>query len=940
MSHYKKMKDTSVLSGGSAAFVEDLYEDYLADSGSVPENWQSYFADLQAKSGDSVTESPRLAIQDKFEILSKLPKAGACGEASAKQSLVNLLIAAYRNSGHKDADIDPLRFRDRDTVIDLDYQYHGLTDADLDEYFDVGTLFTDTQQMKLRDIIAFLQDVYTETVGVEVNHLNDIKEKRWIQERLERFAHKPKATAEQQKQILKELVKAEGLEKYLHTRYVGQKRFSLEGGESLIPMMDTLIQRLGGNGCKEVVIGMAHRGRLNVLINIMGKLPEQLFDEFEGRAVKEHTAGDVKYHMGFSSDVETPGGDVHLSLAFNPSHLEIVNPVVQGSVRARMERRKKTFGAESAMGAANEVIPILIHGDAAFANQGVIQETLQLSQARGYRVGGTVHVIINNQIGFTTSNLQDARSSLYCSDPAKIVEAPVIHVNGDDPEAVMMAAEIAADYIFKYQKDIVLDLVCYRRLGHNEADEPAATQPMMYKNIRSRQTTLAYYADKLIAAGVINAEELETLKNSYKATLDAGESVSRPVPTHDNSEAIEAWAKLLNQDWAQAVDTTYDKGELTALAKQLFSYPDSFTPHRIVQKLYATRHKMADAEQPCDWGFAEMLAYATLLKQGYQVRLSGEDSGRGTFAHRHAVIHNSKTGESYLPLAYIDEKLPACRVIDSILSEEAVLGYEYGFAQAESNALVIWEAQFGDFANGAQVLFDQFIASGEAKWERFCGLTVMLPHGYEGQGPEHSSARLERYLQLCAQNNMRVCMPTTPAQIFHLLRLQMLQTFRKPLIIMTPKSLLRHKLAVNSMDDLANGAFQTVIPEIDELAAEKVKRVIFCSGKVYYDLLEQRRENNQDNVAIVRMEQLYPFPKAEYAANIQTYPNAQDIVWVQEEPKNQGAWRNILHHLQENNPTALPIRYVGRPESASTAAGYARVHNEEQAALVEQALTI
>lgn len=942
MSDYKLMKKTSVLSGGNATFVEALYESYLDDSTSVPENWQAYFSDMQrADTGDTGTvDKPRLAIQDKFEILSKLPKGGdsSGGEASAKQALVNILIGAYRNSGHKAADIDPLRFRDRDTVVDLDYQYHGLTDADLDESFDVGTLFADKQQMKLRDIIDFLKDVYTNTIGVEVNHLNDIEEKRWIQERLERFAHRPKANKEQKLEILQELVKAEGLEKYLHTRYVGQKRFSLEGGESLIPMMDRLIQRLGNNGCKEVVIGMAHRGRLNVLINILGKLPEQLFDEFEGRAVKEHTAGDVKYHMGFSSDVGTPGGDLHLSLAFNPSHLEIVNPVVQGSVRARMERRKKTFGANSAMGAANEVIPIQIHGDAAFANQGVIQETLQLSQVRGYRVGGTVHVIINNQIGFTTSNLQDARSSLYCSDPAKIVEAPVIHVNGDDPEAVAMASELAADYIFKYQKDIVLDLVCYRRLGHNEADEPAATQPMMYKNIRARKTTLARYVDKLIAEGVVDMATVEELKATYKDTLDAGKSVSRPIPTHDNSEAIEAWAKYLNQDWDAVVDTRYNKTELTALAKRLFSYPDSFSAHRIVQKLYANRQKMAEDEVMCDWGFAENLAYATLLKQGYQVRLSGEDSGRGTFAHRHAVIHDSQTGESYLSLTHIDEKLPPCRVIDSILSEEAVLGFEYGFAQAESNALVIWEAQFGDFANGAQVLFDQFIASGEAKWERFCGLTVMLPHGYEGQGPEHSSARLERYLQLCAQNNMRVCMPTTPAQIFHLLRLQMLQSFRKPLIIMTPKSLLRHKSAVNSMDDLANGAFQTIIPEIDTIDNQGVERIIFCSGKVYYDLLEKRRENQQNNVVIIRIEQLYPFPVKAYGEAINAYPNAKEIVWVQEEPQNQGAWRNILHNLQAHNPAGLPIRYVGRAESASTAAGYAKVHNQEQAALVDLAL--
>ena len=941
MSKYEQIKKNSAISGGNASFVENLYESYLNDPTSVPTNWQLYFADLQSQDGDIVNEKPRLAVQDKFKILSKLPKTGGGhSEASAKQSLVNTLIGAYRNSGHNAADIDPLHFRDRDVVVDLDYKYHGLSDDDLNEYFDVGTLFIDKQQMKLKDIIAFLKDVYTNTIGVEVNHLNDIKEKRWVQQRLEKFAHKPRATPKQQLEILENLVKAEGLERYLHTRYVGQKRFSLEGGESLIPIMDTLIQRLGTNGTKEVIIGMAHRGRLNVLINVLGKLPKMLFDEFEGRTVKEHTSGDVKYHLGFSSDVETPGGDCHLSLEFNPSHLEIVNPVVQGSVRARMERRKKTVGTGSVMGIANEVVPILIHGDAAFSSQGIVQEALQLSQVRGYRVGGTVHIIINNQIGFTTSNLQDARSSLNCSDPAKIVEAPIIHINGDDPEAVVVASEIVADYVFKYQKDIVLDLICYRRLGHNEADEPAATQPMMYKNIRSRKTTLALYADKLINQGVVDENHIKQLKTNYKNTLDSGNSVSRPIPSHDDSEAIEAWAVFANQDWNAPVDTTYDKDKLIALAKKLFSYPDSFNAHRIVDKLYATRQKMADSKVPCDWGFAENLAYATLLKQGYQVRLSGEDSGRGTFSHRHAIIHDTQTGESYLPLNHIDKKIPALRIIDSILSEEAVLGFEYGYALAESNVLVIWEAQFGDFANGAQVLFDQFIASGESKWERYCGLTVMLPHGYEGQGPEHSSGRLERQLQLCADNNMRVCMPTTPAQIFHLLRLQMLQKFRKPLIIMTPKSLLRHKLAINTMDDLASGQFQKMIPEIDDLQQDDVERIIFCSGKVYYDLLEKRREKEQTNVSIIRMEQLYPFPKAEFSKYIETYKNAKDIYWVQEEPQNQGAWRNLLHQFIDNNPTTLMINYVGRKASPSTAAGYPRVHNKEQEELVNKALNI
>jgi len=947
MSNYEQMKKSSALSGTSAFFVETMYEQYLSSPESVPPYWQNYFFTFLSNERTAASdEKPRLAVASKFAILSKLSKAqpdagvASNAEALSKQAKVSSLIGAYRNSGHKAADIDPLQFHDRDTVVDLDYRYHGLSDVDLNEVFNVDTLCSDKRRMTLREIIAYLQDVYTTTVGVEVNHLNHIEEKRWVQERLERFAHKPKATREEQFGILEDLVKAEGMERYLHVRYPAQKRFSLEGGDSLIPMMDRLIQKLGSNGTKEVVIGMAHRGRLNVLINILGKLPEQLFDEFEGRCVKADHPGDVKYHLGFSSDVETPGGNCHLSLAFNPSHLEIVNPVVQGSVRARMERRKKTKGSGSAMEVANQVAPVLIHGDAAFANQGVIQETFQLSQARGYRVGGTVHIIINNQIGFTTSNLQDARSSFYCSDPAKVLETPVLHVNGDDPEAVVMVAEIAADYVFEFNKDIVIDLVCYRRLGHNEADEPAATQPMMYKKIRSHQTTLSIYSDKLISQSVIDAGAVEQLKNRYKDTLAAGKSVSRPIPIRDNSAPVEAWAKFATQDWNKQVDTTYDKGKLTALAKKLFSYPDDFVVHRIVQKLYASRYAMADEKISCDWGFAEMMAYATLLTAGYQVRLSGQDSGRGTFAHRHAIIHDTITGQSHTPLYHIGEDLPPCRIIDSILSEEAVLGYEYGFSLAEPNALVIWEAQFGDFANGAQVLFDQFIASGEAKWERYCGLTVMLPHGYEGQGPEHSSARLERHLQLCAENNICVCVPTTPAQIYHLLRRQMLQSFRKPLIIMTPKSLLRHKLAVSSMDDLAGGSFQTVLPEIDAINADKVQRIIFCSGKVYFDLLEKRREKKQTNVAIIRIERLYPFPSASYIDHLKAYPNATEVRWVQEEPQNQGAWRHIVHHLLNGESDHLSIAYIGRRSSASTAAGYASVHDQQQARLIEEALDV
>lgn len=937
MSIYDEMKKSSALSGGNSAFIEELYETYLEDPEQVPDNWKQYFADIK---GSEANEKPRLAIQEKFGILATLPKVNAVKEITEKQAAVNTLIAAYRNSGHQAAATDPLNFRKKDQVIDLDPAYHGLEESEMQEVFDTSVLFTREDNMKLVDIISFLQDVYTSSIGIEVNHIHNIVEKRWIQERLERLAHRDELDKAQKLEILDNLVKAEGLERYLHTRYVGQKRFSLEGGDSLIPMMDTLIQRLGEKGTKEVVIGMAHRGRLNVLTNIMGKAPSLLFDEFEGRSIKENSAGDVKYHLGFSSDVNTPGGNLHLMLAFNPSHLEIVNPVIQGSVRARLERRKKSRGSGSVADVLNEVVPIQIHGDAAFAGQGVIQETLQLSQVRGYRVGGSIHVIINNQIGFTTSNLLDARSSQYVSDPAKIVQAPIIHVNGDDPEAVVVATRIAADYLMEFGKDVVLDLVCYRRLGHNEADEPAVTQPMMYKNIRAHKTTLALYAEKLINEGVITDKEVQALKNQYKDKLDAGETVARPVPSPPDNPVAKEWMALTNQDWDALVDTTFDEARMIALAEKIFIPPDTFTPHPIVKKLLATRMEMALGKVDIDWGFAENLAFATLLDEGYQVRLSGEDCGRGTFAHRHAKIHDYKTGKSFTPLTKLDPDQPICRIIDSILSEEAVLGFEYGFSSAEPNGLVLWEAQFGDFANGAQVLFDQFISSCETKWDRYSGLVILLPHGQEGQGPEHSSARLERYLQLCAENNMRVCMPTTPAQMFHMLRRQMIQKFRKPLIVMTPKSLLRHRLAVSTVDELCKGKFHEIIGEIDNIQPKNVRRIVFCSGKVYYDLLEARRDREIDNIAIIRMEELYPFPKKQYQAEIKRYSNAEEIIWCQEEPENQGAWRQIYHNLVEQNPTGIKIEYVGRKEMASTAAGFASIFSREQQEIVNKVLNI
>jgi 2-oxoglutarate dehydrogenase E1 component len=763
--------------------------------------------------------------------------------------------------------------------------------------------------------------------------ISDRAQRQWIQERIEPVRATAQLSVEQRKRLLQKLTEAEHLERYLHTRYVGQKRFSLEGGESLIPSIDELIQRAGGNGVQEIVIGMAHRGRLNVLVNVLGKMPQDLFLEFEGKGAQELPSGDVKYHNGFSSDITTPGGPVHLSLAFNPSHLEIVNPVVEGSVRARQRRRDDKTG--------DQVLPILVHGDAAFAAQGVVMETLNLSGTRGYGTGGTVHLIVNNQIGFTTSDPRDSRSTIYCTDVAKMVEAPIFHVNGDDPEAVLFVTQLAHDFRRTFHKDVVIDIVCYRKLGHNEQDEPFVTQPLMYKKITQHPGTRKFYADKLIAQGVITPDEPEQMIKKYRETLDAGKQTVSPVLSNFKSKFAIDWAPFLNSKWTDAADTHVPLSELQRLAERLTAVPDGFKLHPTVARVIESRKQMAEGKLPVDWGMAETLAYGSLLSNGYDVRLSGQDSGRGTFAHRHAVLHDQERERwdegTYVPLQNISKDQGDFVVIDSVLSEEAVLGFEYGFSTAEPNALVIWEAQFGDFANGAQVVMDQFISSGETKWGRVCGLVQLLPHGYEGQGPEHSSARLERYLQLCAEHNMQVCVPTNAAQIFHLLRRQMLRPFRKPLVVMSPKSLLRKKEAASSIQDLANGSFQTVLPEVDALEAKDVKRVVACCGKVYYDLLGSRRERRLDNIAIIRVEQLYPFPHKQFAAEMKRYPNATEVVWCQEEPQNQGAWYQTAHYFRENMREDQKLYYAGRPASASPAGGYMARHIERQKALVEQA---
>ncbi len=921
----------SYLSGGSMAYVDGLYEDYLADHASVPDDWQAAFNALPSVNGGIAETSHRDIVKHFLQNADK--KLTQLTMVDDKQAQVADLINAYRVHGHHAAKLDPLEMVERTHAPSLDLAWHHLSDDDLNHVFYAGPYFSHLQ-MPLSAIYQALRETYSSSIGIEYMHIANVAEIDWLQQKLESGRGKAVLNDSQKLQILDELISADGFERYLATRYVGQKRFSLEGGDALVPMMKEIIRCGGESAVKEIVIGMAHRGRLNVLVNVLGKEAAELFQEFEGQYTLERT-GDVKYHKGFSSNLRTEtGAVVHVALAFNPSHLEIIGPVVEGSVRSRLRRHNDLVHK-------NAVVPVLIHGDAAFAGQGVVMETFNFSQARGYCTGGTVHIVINNQIGFTTSNPLDSRSTLYCTDVAKMVQAPVIHVNGDDPEAVIFAAQIAFEFRMKFKRDVVLDLVCYRRQGHNEADEPSVTQPQMYKKIKSMPPLRKIYADKLIKAGITTQAHVDALIEAYRDKLDKDEAIIVTVQGDYDGKIATDWAPYIAAKWMDKVDTTVSEATLQALSGQLLTLPEGFELHPVVRRLLAEREKMTTGEIPMNWGYAETLAYATLLHEGHEVRLSGQDSSRGTFGHRHAVLHDQNSNAIYVPLeTTASNPMRPFAVIDSVLSEEAVLAFEYGYAASEPNALVLWEAQFGDFANGAQVVIDQFISSGEQKWGRLCGLVMLLPHGYEGQGPEHSSARLERYMQLCAQQNMQVCTPTTPAQMFHLLRRQVVRNFRKPLIVMTPKSLLRHKLAVSTMEDLTQGGFHTVIPEIDPLEAFQVTSVVLCCGKVYYDLLEKRRAENLQDVAIIRIEQLYPFPKKALKSVVEQYPQAHRVVWCQEEPQNQGVWFAASHNIEDCLGSVQELSYAGRGFAAAPAGGSLYLHVEQQAGLVKQALGI
>nr|WP_315428433.1 2-oxoglutarate dehydrogenase E1 component [uncultured Albidiferax sp.] len=938
---YQAYQGNTYLFGGNAPYVEELYENYLNNPGSVPDNWRDYFDALQnvpAVDGSNAKDVPHLPVINAFAERAKqggtkvVMATGADSEMGRKRTAVQQLIAAYRNVGVRWADLDPLKRTEREKIPELDPSFYGFTDADQETVYNTSNTFFGKDTMSLRDLMNALRETYCGTIGAEYMYTSDQNKKRWWQQKLESIRSKPNFSKEKKLHILDRVTAAEGLERFLHTKFVGQKRFSLEGGESFIASMDELIQAGGAKGVQEIVIGMAHRGRLNVLVNSLGKVPADLFAEFDHTAPEDLPSGDVKYHQGFSSDVSTPGGPVHLTLAFNPSHLEIVNPVVEGSVRSRMDRRGDPLG--------KQVLPVLVHGDAAFAGQGVVMETLALAETRGYFTGGTVHIVINNQIGFTTSDPRDSRSTLYCSDVVKMIEAPVLHVNGDDPEAVVLATQIALDYRMEFQRDVVVDIICFRKLGHNEQDTPALTQPLMYKKIAKHPGTRKLYADKLTAQGM--GETLgDDMVKAMRAALDAGKNTFNPVLTNFKGKYAVDWSPYLNRKWTDAGDTAIPLVEWKRLAEKITTIPASVTPHQLVKKVYDDRAAMGRGDIPVDWGMGEHMAFASLVASGYPVRLSGEDCGRGTFTHRHAVIHDQNREKfdegTYTPLQNVAENQAPFTVIDSILSEEAVLAFEYGYASNDPNTFVIWEAQFGDFANGAQVVIDQFIASGEVKWGRVNGITLMLPHGYEGQGPEHSSARLERFMQLSADTNMQVVQPTTASQIFHLLRRQMVRNLRKPLVIMTPKSLLRAKDAASPLSEFTKGGFQTVIPESKELKADKVKRVIACSGKVYYDLAKKREEKGADDVAILRVEQLYPFPHKAFATELKKYPNATEVVWCQDEPQNQGAWFFVQHYLHENMIEGQKLGYSGRAASASPAAGYSHLHQDQQKSLVDGA---
>ena len=923
--------ESSHISGGHSAYLENMYELYLENPDQLSSEWVVFFDNLEPKgiNGNRVSHKQ---IVDEFKNLSR--SANLSGNIpDARQSKVIRLIQSYRNRGHQKANLDPLGIMDRAEIEDLDLEFHGLSKEDLSDEFYTDTLLIGKEKATLKEIIESLKVIYCGNIGIEYNHIMDSYERKWFQKKFESKLGKYSFSTDDKLHIYERLNSAEGLAKYLAAKYPGMKRFGIDGAESLIPLVDAVIQNCGELGANQICFGMAHRGRLNLLVNVLGKLPSELFSAFdEDYEITGANTGDVKYHLGFSSNLETKGGEVHVSLNNNPSHLEIVDPVVLGSVRARQDRLNDNE--------RQKVVPVLLHGDASFSGQGVVMESLQMSQTRGFNVGGTIHIIVNNQIGFTTSNKKDSRSTDYSTDVAKIIQAPVIHVNGDDPEMVVKAAIIACKYRKEFNKDIVIDLFCYRRRGHNEADDPSATQPLMYSKIKQHPSVLTQYEDALIREGLISSDQTAAVRSDYRKSLESGLSVAKNLAKKPNEELWFNWDEYIDNKWWDETDTSITKKSITKLGKQISNTPEHFNLGPQAAKIFKDRDQMTESKIDINWGYGEMLAYASLLEQGYPIRLTGQDVRRGTFSHRHACVFDKETGKGLIPLSKIaEEHNTKFDIYDSLLSEEAVLAFEYGYSATWPTGLVIWEAQFGDFANGAQVVIDQFIVSAQHKWERLSGLVMLLPHGYEGQGPEHSSARIERFLQLCASENIQVCVPSSPAQIFHLLRRQAIRKLRTPLVVISPKSLLRNPDASSKITELTSGSFQCVID--DDCQKDNIKKIILCSGKVFYDIKKQQNLSDKDDIAIIRIEQLYPFPYDDLEAILNTYPNVVEIVWCQEEPANQGAWFSHRHRIQrvldrlKNN---LEITLVSRPAAAAPAVGMMKLHLKQQEELIELAL--
>jgi 2-oxoglutarate dehydrogenase E1 component len=948
------LQETQFLYGPNSGFIEELYARFLTDPGSVDPSWQAFFSGLGR---DEAPRGPSWGLRNGYHALVEDGLAGTGGladkaakhaqatgvadiHAAAMDSIrAYMLIRTYRIRGHLKAQLDPLGLDVMDHP-ELDPAAYGFTEADMDRPIYIGNIMPGLETATIREMLTLLTRAYCSTMGVEYMHIYHTEQRRWIQERMEGRDKEIHFTPEGKRAILRKLTEAEAFERFCHVKFTGTKRFGLDGGEALIPSLEAIVKTGGQLGIRELVLGMPHRGRLNVLANFMSKPFRAIFSEFQGGAAHPEDiegSGDVKYHLGTSSDREFDGNKVHLSLTANPSHLEAVNPVCLGKARAKQQQMQDNE--------RSQVMTVLLHGDAAFAGQGLVAECFALSELRGYSTGGTLHFIVNNQIGFTTSP-KYSRSSPYPSDSAKMVQAPIFHVNGDDPEAVVHVTKLATQFRQMFKKDVVVDMFCYRRHGHNEADEPSFTQPLMYRQIAKQRPVREIYAEKLISEGIITPDEVEAMRAEVNAVLDTEFDAAKSYKPNKADWLEGRWSGFeVASGGKRAGDTAVPLEKLREIGRKLVEVPKDFNLHRTLRRLLDQKGKAIESGEGIDWATGEALAFGTLLAEGTPVRLSGQDSGRGTFSQRHAVLVDQQTEARYIPLEHVSESQASFEVIDSLLSEAAVLGFEYGYTLAEPKALVLWEAQFGDFANGAQVIIDQFIVSAESKWQRMSGLVMLLPHGYEGAGPEHSSARLERFLQLCAEDNIQVCNLTTPANYFHALRRQIHRKFRKPLIIMTPKSLLRHKLAVSTLGDMGPGSsFHRVLSDdTPPKDPKKVKRVILCSGKVYYDLFEERAQRGLSDSVIVRIEQLYPFPTDALVRELKTYAHAERVIWCQEEPKNMGAWFFVEPEIERvlaeaGFKKAKRASYAGRAAAASPATGLYAKHVQQQKQLVEEAL--